>query len=117
MVAIGWVSGREEDHVIAITKRHELKLPNQITVANGSGCSWSAIQKNGGKTMLACSSHYLVRQLSVFEPVRVLSQRVNLCCVSLIWMVMQREYTESLSCFGRKKALRLAGGSIVFSCT
>jgi hypothetical protein len=32
-------------------------------------------------------------KLSVFGPVRVLSQRVNLCCVSLIWMVMQREYT------------------------
>jgi hypothetical protein len=31
--------------------------------------------------------------MSVFGPVRVLSQRVNLCCVSLIWMMMQREYT------------------------
>jgi hypothetical protein len=31
------------------------KLPNQITVANGSGRSGSAIQKNGGKTMLARS--------------------------------------------------------------
>jgi hypothetical protein len=30
--------------------------------------------------------------MSVFGPVRVLSQRVNLCCVSLIWMMMQREY-------------------------
>jgi hypothetical protein len=37
-----------------------------------------------------CSFFTLV---SVFGPVRVLSQRVNLCCVSLIWMVMQREYT------------------------
>jgi hypothetical protein len=31
--------------------------------------------------------------LSTFGPARVLSQRVNLCCVPLIWMVMQREYT------------------------
>jgi hypothetical protein len=44
---------------------------------------------------------------------RVLSQRVNLCYVSLIWMVMQREYTGGLSWFGRKKALRLAGGGEV----
>jgi hypothetical protein len=43
--------------------------------------------------MLARSVPYLARQLSVFGPMRVLSQRVNLCCVSLIWMVMQREYT------------------------
>jgi hypothetical protein len=42
--------------------------------------------------MLAHSVPYLACQLSVFGPVRVLSQRVNLCCVSLIWMVMQREY-------------------------
>jgi hypothetical protein len=34
----------------------------------------------------------LIAILSMFGPVRVLSQRVNLCCVSLIWMVMQREY-------------------------
>jgi hypothetical protein len=25
MVAVGWVSGREEDHVVAIAKRHELQ--------------------------------------------------------------------------------------------
>jgi hypothetical protein len=31
--------------------------------------------------------------MSAFGPLGVLSQRVNLCCVSLIWMVMQREYT------------------------
>jgi hypothetical protein len=27
MVAVGWVSGREEDHVIDIAKRHELQAP------------------------------------------------------------------------------------------
>jgi hypothetical protein len=27
MVTVGWVSGREEDHVIAIAKRHELQAP------------------------------------------------------------------------------------------
>jgi hypothetical protein len=67
--------------------------------------------------MLARSGPYLARQLSVFGPVRVLSQRVNLCCVSLIWMVMQREHTGGLSWFGRKKTLRPVGGSFVFPCT
>jgi hypothetical protein len=27
VVVVGWVSGREEDHVIAIAKRHELQTP------------------------------------------------------------------------------------------
>jgi hypothetical protein len=27
MVTIGWVPGREEDHVIAVAKRHELQAP------------------------------------------------------------------------------------------
>jgi hypothetical protein len=69
------------------------KLPNQITVANGSGRSGSAIQKNGRKTMLAHSVPYLARQLSASSLAVVLSQRVNQCYVSLIWMVMQGEYT------------------------
>jgi hypothetical protein len=86
------------------------KLPNQITVANRSGCSGLAIQKNDGKTMLARSVPYLARQLSAFGPTRVLSQRVNQCCMSLIWMVMQGEYTGGLSWFEHKKPLRPAGG-------
>jgi hypothetical protein len=27
MVAVGWVPGREEDHVVAMVKRHELQAP------------------------------------------------------------------------------------------
>jgi hypothetical protein len=27
MVAVGWVSRREEDHVVAVAKRHELQAP------------------------------------------------------------------------------------------
>jgi hypothetical protein len=27
MVTVGWVSGREEDHVIAVAERHELQAP------------------------------------------------------------------------------------------
>jgi hypothetical protein len=44
--------------------------------------------------MLAHSTPYLACQLSAFGPTRVLSQRVNQCCMSLIWMVMKGEYTE-----------------------
>jgi hypothetical protein len=79
------------------------KLPNQITMANESGRSGSAIQKNDGKTMLARSGPYLARQLSAFGPARVLSQRVNQCCVSLIWMMMQGEYTEVYPGSGKRR--------------
>jgi hypothetical protein len=27
MVTVGWVSGREEDHIVAMAKRHELQAP------------------------------------------------------------------------------------------
>jgi hypothetical protein len=68
MVLIGQVLGQEEDHVVAVAKRHELQTPKQIIVANGSGRSGSAIQKNGEKTMLTRSVPYLARQLSIFGP-------------------------------------------------
>jgi hypothetical protein len=50
MVVVDWVPRQKEDHVIAVAN-----LPNQITVANESGRSGSAIWKNGGKAMLARS--------------------------------------------------------------
>jgi hypothetical protein len=40
--------------------------------------------------------------LSTFGPARVLSQRVNQCCVSLIWMVMYGEYTGVYPGSGKK---------------
>jgi hypothetical protein len=43
VVTVSRVPGREEDHVVAVAKGHDSKLPNQITVANGSGCLGSAI--------------------------------------------------------------------------
>jgi hypothetical protein len=78
MVAVGWVSGQEEDHVIAVAKRHELQPPKLDHRGQQKWTFGLAIQKNGGKTMLARSIPYLARQLSVFGPGRVLSQRVNL---------------------------------------
>jgi hypothetical protein len=56
--------------------------------------------------------------VSAFGPTRVLSQRVNQCCVSLIWLVMQGEYTELYPGSGeRRPYVQREGGSIVFPCT
>jgi hypothetical protein len=93
------------------------KLPNQITVANGSGRSGSAIQKNDGKTMLAHNAPYLARQLSAFGPTRVLSQRVNQCCVSLICMVMQGEYTEVYPSSGKRRPYVQREGGVLYFLT
>jgi hypothetical protein len=85
------------------------KLSNQIIVANGSGRSGSAIQKNGGKTMLARSVPYLARQLSAFDPAGVLSQRVNKMPRVPNLDSDARRIHVGLSWFGQKKALRPAG--------
>jgi hypothetical protein len=56
--------------------------------------------------------------LSAFGPARVLSQRLNQCCVSLIWIVMQEEYTKVYSGSGKRRPyVQRGGGSIVFPCT
>jgi hypothetical protein len=85
------------------------KLPNQITVARGSGCSGSAIQRNGRKATLTRSGPYLARQLSVFGPGRALSRRVNLCCVLPTLDGDAKRIHGGLSWFRQKKALRPAG--------
>jgi hypothetical protein len=60
----------------------------------------------------------LMRLVSASSPTRVLSQRVNQCCVSLIWMVMQEEYTGIYPSSGKRRPyVQLGGGSIVFPCT
>jgi hypothetical protein len=64
--------------------------------------------------MLARSVPYLVRQLSAFGPTMVLSQRVNLCCVSLIWMVMQREYTGVYPGLGKRRPYVQRGGEVLY---
>jgi hypothetical protein len=79
------------------------KLPNQITAANGSGRSGLAIQEKWRENDVGTQRPYLAHQQSTFGPARVLSQRVNLCCVSLIWMVMQREYTGVYPGSGKRR--------------
>jgi hypothetical protein len=64
--------------------------------------------------MLAHSAPYLARQLSAFGPTRVLSQRVNKCCVSLIWMVMQGEYTEVYPGSGKRRPYVQQGGGVLY---
>jgi hypothetical protein len=52
--------------------------------------------------------------LSVFGPVRVLSQRVNLCCVSLIWMLMQKEYTGVYPGSDERRPYVQRGGEVLY---
>jgi hypothetical protein len=44
----------------------------------------------------------------------VLNQRVNLCCVSLIWMVMQREYTGFILVRAKEGPMSSGGGVLYF---
>jgi hypothetical protein len=56
--------------------------------------------------------------LSAFGHARVLSQRVNQSYVSLIWMVMQREYTEVYPGLAKRRPyVQREEESIVFPCT
>jgi hypothetical protein len=64
--------------------------------------------------MLARSAPYLARQLSAFGPAGVLSQRVNQCCVSLIWMVMQGEYMEIYPGSGKRKPYVQRGWGVLY---
>jgi hypothetical protein len=68
--------------------------------------------------MLARSVLYLARQLSVFDPAGVLSQRVNQMLRVPNLDGDARRIHGGLSWFRQRKTLRPAGrGSIVFSCT
>jgi hypothetical protein len=110
MVTVDRVPGRKEDHVVAVAKIHELQAPKPH---HRGQREWtfevSHLEKMAEKRCWHATVPYLVRQLSAFGPTRVLSQQVNQCCVSLIWMVMQGEYTEVYPGSGKKKALRPAG--------
>jgi hypothetical protein len=64
--------------------------------------------------MLARSVPYLARQLSVFGPARVLSERVNQCCVSLTWMVMQGEYTKAYPGSDKRRPYVQRGGGVLY---
>jgi hypothetical protein len=52
--------------------------------------------------------------VSVFGPTRVLSQRVNQCCVSLIWMVMQGEYTGIYPGSGKRRPYVQREGGVLY---
>jgi hypothetical protein len=54
-------------------------------------------------SQLTTKLEFPLRYVSAFGPARVLSQRVSQCCVSLIWMVMQGEYTEVYPGSGKRR--------------
>jgi hypothetical protein len=101
VVVVGWVSGREEDHVIAIAKGHELQTPRpdlhgQRKWTFGVSHSEEWRESDAGTQQ----SPYLARQLSLFGPGRALSRRVNLCCVLPNPDGDAKRIYESLSWFG-----------------
>jgi hypothetical protein len=53
--------------------------------------------------LVLCFFRNLGYYLSTFGPAWVLSQRVNQCWVSLIWMVMQGQYTEVYPGSGKRR--------------
>jgi hypothetical protein len=109
MVTVSQVSGQEEDNVVAVAKGHELQAPKPDHRGQREWTSGVSHPEKWWENDVGTQRPYLACQLLVFGPTRVLSQRVNQCCVSLIWMVMQGEYTEVYPDSSEKKALHPAG--------
>jgi hypothetical protein len=93
VILVGRVPGQEEDHIVAMAKRHELQTPKPD---HRGQQDWvlgvSHLGKNGGKAMLARSgplpSAPTIGLQSQWGP-----KSTSECCVSLSWMVMQGEHT------------------------
>jgi hypothetical protein len=118
VVTVGWVPGREEDHVVAVAKRHELKAPKpdhrgqrEWTFGVSHLEKW---QENDVGTQ---------RPLPGAPTIDVWSREGPKPTSESVLRVPNldgdaRRVHEGLSWFGQKKALRPAGrGSIVFPCT
>jgi hypothetical protein len=117
VVRVGQVPRWEEDHVVAVAKRHELQTSKPDHRGLWERAFGVSHLKNGGKMMLARSFPYLARQLSASGLAGVLSQRVNQVLRVLDLDGDARRIHGDLSWFGQRKALRPAGESIVFPCT
>jgi hypothetical protein len=63
-----------------MAKRHELQTPKPDHRGQRERTFGVRHPEKGEKTMLARNFPYLVRQLLVFGPTRVLSQRVSAVC-------------------------------------
>jgi hypothetical protein len=117
VVPVGLVPGWEEDHVVAVAKRHELQAPK--------------LDHRGQREWMFGVSHPekwwendvgTQRSLPGTSTVGVWScggpKLTSECCVSLICMVMQGEYTGIYPGSGKRRPyVQRGGGSIIFPCT
>jgi hypothetical protein len=112
---VGWVSGREEDHVVVVAKGHELQTPKpdlhgQRKWTFGVSHSEEWRESDAGTQR----SPYLVCQLSLFGPRRALSRRVNLCCMLPNLDGDAKRIYKSLSWFGQRKPYVQGGEYCIF---
>jgi hypothetical protein len=109
VVIVSWVSGREEDHVVAVAQRHELQAPKSDHRSQRKWTFRVSHLEERQENDVDTQRPYLARQLSVLGPGRALSRRVNLCCVFPTPDGDAKRIHRGLSWFGQKKALCLAG--------
>jgi hypothetical protein len=117
LVPIGRVPGQEEDHVVAMAKRHELQAPKPdhrgqwertFGVSHPEKCRENDV---GMQRPLPGAPTVCVQSRGGPKP-------TSECCVSLIWMVMEGEYTGIYPGSGKRRPyVQRGGGSIVFPCT
>jgi hypothetical protein len=118
VILVGRVPGREEGHIVAIAKRHELQTPKPNHRGQWDGAfGVSHPGKNDEKAMLARSDP-LHGAPTVGVRSRGGPKPTSECCMSLSWMVMQEEHKEVYPGSGRRRPYVQRGGeSFVFSCT
>jgi hypothetical protein len=117
VVPVGRVPRQEEDHVVAVAKRHELQAPKpdhrgqrERTFGVSHPEKW---RENDVGTQRPLPGAPTVGVQSRGGP-----KPTSECCVSLIWMVMQGEYTVIYPGSGKRRPyVQRGGGSIVFPCT
>jgi hypothetical protein len=110
----GRVPGREEDHVVAVAKRHELQTPKPDHRGQRERAFGASHPEKWREMTLARSFPYLARQLSASGPAGVLSQRVNQVLRVPNLDGDARRIHGDLSWFEQMKALRPAGGRVLY---
>jgi hypothetical protein len=114
---MGRVPGREEDHVVAVAKRHELQTPKpdhhgqwERALGVSHPGKW---RENDIGIQLPQPGTPTVGVWSRGGP-----KPTSECCVSLTWMVMQGEYTGVYPGSGKRRPYVQRGGeSFIFPCT
>jgi hypothetical protein len=105
------VPGREEDHVVAVAKRHELQAPKpdhrgqwERTFRVSHPEKWWE-NDVGTQRPLPGTPTVGVRSHGGPKP-------TSECCVSLIWMVMQGEYMGIYPGSGKRRPYVQQGGGV-----